>query len=996
MRITKMMKICLSIVAIAILATIVLSMVACKTTDNDKKKPENNIPEDPLSFGIKAIAPGAHAINNDSPLSASFAYSSSLENTVQGFYADPTRHYYALVNTDMSLVHTMDTTDKLSVRDIANKDGISYAHDTLDVYLKGKDGTVYSSAYSPTYARMNTVRLGYYYYETHIRELGFGEDISESEFQDKITSSEELKIDTGWTVNQMSNPEYKNGTVTIKATDTHDPYCCLNNFEVAGEASTHIEVTINSVGQTSNAELFIATTSGKGFNAEQRVSFGIVSDGTDRTYRIDLSSIKGAKEGLVGVRFDFGQKVGDTFTIKSIKVIGKEVSTPIYKLDKTFHVYSDKVHQEYRLVKSRLDDAITEFETYGIELKIPLENVLDYKVSFDENGQPEYVAASVKYAGVIGFIIPKDELEYNVTAQPEGEYLVIRQEIEYNKRILTIGSRIYNDETNSFDGIAAEAKLERNPLTQITAESARKVGAKYIEYDPYRGSYHIKMGGSDFNAAYKNRNEYFTADVSITNDTGVDRSMYIWTNSITGALEGAAVVDSNGLLTPINPQVCKNFSGEKEEPFYEPADTGYGDSFIPLKISAGQTLNYSIHHLYQNWGKFPLKQISSIQFHISYYHLSTGVTESNCIAPYFVYGKDQWTLPDFRGCSGTMWASQPQFNAVGRLRFASYVKDNITYAAEYTDTDIRSSGNTYADMDYNYISDCGSYEYTLRHVEFPQDDENRTYYTMDLNFLKDLTIEDVKTNFTLFSFDGRAENFDYVGYTDENGNPVNKRTTKTDGAYELLNIGNKAPYFTYYGLNNANTTIMNFAYIMVDYDIVIGGEKWNGDFAFRNAFNGNLNYGDLSLMEDTVKFKKGDYIRLDFILVPWGTGTDTDDSNVQYVRQDSVFNKLKITAQTGTVVEDTYIPIVKADNNAAEFTLSGGRNRFTVRIDGITSMSGISIQEKTGSGWTEYVINEKDFDGYQINYNEDGTYSYSFVVEMDDNGSARTFKVNIK
>ena len=39
---------------------------------------------------------------------------------------------------------------------------------------------------------------------------------------------------------------------------------------------------------------------------------------------------------------------------------------------------------------------------------------------------------------------------------------------------------------------------------------------------------------------------------------------------------------------------------------------------------------------------------------------------------------------------------------------------------EYTDSYIRSSGNTYVDMDYSYISDCGSFKYVLRHIEFPQ------------------------------------------------------------------------------------------------------------------------------------------------------------------------------------------------------------------------------------------------------------------------------------
>ncbi len=63
------------------------------------------------------------------------------------------------------------------------------------------------------------------------------------------------------------------------------------------------------------------------------------------------------------------------------------------------------------------------------------------------------------------------------------------------------------------------------------------------------------------------------------------------------------------------------------------------------------------------------KQISSVQFFVPYYHLSTGVTETNCIAPYYVDGKNLWTLPDFRAMSAPLWAGQPQHTSGGRLYF---------------------------------------------------------------------------------------------------------------------------------------------------------------------------------------------------------------------------------------------------------------------------------------------------------------------------------------
>jgi hypothetical protein len=95
-------------------------------------------------------------------------------------------------------------------------------------------------------------------------------------------------------------------------------------------------------------------------------------------------------------------------------------------------------------------------------------------------------------------------------------------------------------------------------------------------------------------------------------------------------------------------------------------------------------------------------------------------------------------------------------------------------------------------------------------------------------------------------------------------------------------------------------------------------------------------------------------------------------------------------------VEDEYIPQVLAADNTAEFKLSGGRNRIVVKIDGMRSLNGIFVQEFTDGEWGDYSFQKNEYDGYQIIYNEDGTYSYAFVVEMDETGKERMFKVTAK
>ena len=976
-----------SLTILALLAALCVMLAACSPDADDGTKEEEI-----LNFHIKASQSTEYPINGDSALSASFAYANSIANTVQGFYTDGNRTHYALRNLDMSLVHKLDGFGNLNVTDLANADGISYANQTLDVYVKTSDGVMHYSGNSGSAGRMNTTRLGYYYYETHIRELGFaadGEDVS----YEKETS---IGLTEGWSVNQMSEPEYKDGEMTVRTSATEDPYVYRSGISIpAGDYDT-IEVEMKATGRTSMAHLYFFTQNTHGFNASQVASFQIKSDGKYHKYLVDLTAAGMDGTALCGVRLDLGAAEGDSFTVRSMKAVKTGRNGVGYKLDKTFHVYPDKLHQEYRLVPiSGADASQLEYEEFGVELKIPKETIQQYKIGYDADGvTPAYAAADVKDVGIIGLILPAGETQHALNITEEEGFVVIRQSVSAGT---VFGSRIYNDETHDFAGIEKAAYEERNPLTNVSVSGNRRSGDRYLEYDALRGAYRFTMNGTDFNTAYyRDPNGYYTSEISVENDGAEERKIYMWMNGTSGCLECAAVADAEGRIVPIPTQVCKNFQGEIEEPFYDPEDTAYGDSFIPLSVGAGQKLEYTLYHLYQNWGAFPLKQISSIQFHISYYHLSTGVTESNCIAPYFVYGKDLWTLPDFRGCSGDIWSGQPQYNAVGRLRFVSYEKDGETYASEYTGTKIRSAGPGYADLDYNYISDCGSYRYTLRHVEFPQNDENRTYYSLRLDFLEDLTIEDVKNNLTLFSFDGRAEAFSLLSHTDASGNRVEKQVDQTLGSEELLELGGDTPYFSYYGLNNPQSTIMNFAYIMKQYDIVIGGEAWDGSFVLRNSFTGGLNLGELSLLEEDITFKKGDHIYIDFILLPWGNGTSQTDENVQYVIEDSVLRPLTVTAAKGTVVEDVYLPQLRAEDGTAEFTLSGGRNRFSIRIDGMSSMGGITVQEQLDGVWEDYVFQHDDFDGYQILYNEDGTYSYVFVVEMDDMGTPRTFRVTEK
>ncbi len=692
----------------------------------------------------------------------------------------------------------------------------------------------------------------------------------------------------------------------------------------------------------------------------------------------------------------------------------------LFKVDKAYHLYGDRLYNQSTLFAA---EATTSLKEFGNIIRIPADTVASFQakdksgVSINTTGETatlEYVAFDIKNVGIVGFIIPSDGSTKSVSLHLEDGYYVLKQVANYtagtgiNKNDetggyalnnVTFGTRIYTDKTHSFEGIQKETHLERNPLVGISVDSSPS-GARFLGYDALRGAYTFTMNGTDFTTAYNNPEWQFKAPITITSD-GYDRNFYIRMFGVNGCLEAGAILDDADTLVPLDVEVCKNFQGDGGEPFYSIKDYQYGDSFFPVSAKAGEVLSFTLLNLYQNWGKFPLKQLSSIEFHVSYYHLSTGTTESNCIAPYFVFEKDGWLLPDFRTRSGNMWPEQPQFNSVGILKFVNYtpkalgIIDKETVLSEYVDAEISSVGQTYSDITQNFISDCGSYEYTLRHVEFPQTDENRTYYGVEINFLRDVNFANFRRDFDIFNFNGRSAKFDKAGYLDENNTPVVTDVEKTI-ATKYYTLGSDAPYFSFFDVSkDAEHEIearfaCNFGLIVRDSEIVVGGEKADIPLAFREQSSTEDSEGVLTLDTKKVSFKAGDSIKLNLILLPWGVGYEESDAQVLTVREDSALKPATVTATKGTVKEDKLVPTVIADNNEAAFTITGGRNNIAVRVDGFTNLE---CPEIIMNGEKVALASSNGYDGYSVFYNDDGTYSFSFVYEAKDPDTTYTFEV---
>ena len=711
-------------------------------------------------------------------------------------------------------------------------------------------------------------------------------------------------------------------------------------------------------------------------------------------------------------------KLGYYYYSTYVRDMSFDDAVPLH-LEKAYHTYSDRTQQQYRIIAEDKTNYLTEF---GYEVKVKRSRVAgielrdgDEVINALENGTYTfdnlgYIGLNIAKAGVVGLVTVGQGTKVSVTVNAKN--YVIRQYLPLDGISAldeeTFANRLYTDETHSFGGLRKAYAEETELLTEKNVSVEAKDGARFVGYNRLTGAYEFTIDGQGFNESYykQPQKKYFeSVKVSGAKD---DRIIYISIKTVF-PLEGAAVADKDEKLLPIPLQVGKNFGHEKEEPIYNPSDAKYGETIMPLAVKANEEYEFTVVNAYQKWGNFDLKQLSSIEYFISYYHLSTGVTETNCIAPYFSAGAKggfgvAWVLPDFRGCSGNFWADDntqtgdPQYNSVGTL--CSPTGNYGLSMGNYQSSDIAYSGLTYADLTYSYLSSDGSYAYSMRHVEMPQKDESRTYYTIEFTFLEDTYIDNEA--FSIIGFDGRKGTYKHSAYLDENGNHIEITNPTRKGDAAIYKLNKNGSYFTYYGLPSAlKDETGNFGCIIKNYSIIADGQKSDVGLAFLNDFRSNptfgeLNYGSLTL-DRSVSFKKGDKISVDVVLLPYGLVGQDNCDNVIKVYNDSVKNAITINASVGTVVADTWIPTVAAQNGVAEFTIGGGTYgdgaevNYAVKAQGFDLLTRPKIYEKVNGEWIPYdYATELGYDGYGVLCeNEKLTYTFVFA----QNSVGRTFRI---
>ncbi len=971
-----------------------------------------------------------------------------LKNLVTAYYTGGKRSAFRVVNNHMVFDYTL-TAEKDQLATVSTPDGRVYVSDTMDVYVKMDNGKTYYASGSTSPATANLFRYGYYYYDAHMYDQSFVNNV--------ITTKEtKIKLSLFKNYVDVTEPETANGALSFAVTSTDDPYISAK-VGFSTEEHNAVRVTMRTESSTS-LTLYIAAGSYKGANEQQRVNIPLISDGEYHTYTLPIGGLEDYTGDVTLLRLDLnGATVGENVLISEIKAVQLENDgAPALRLDRNLHTFADKANHIVRIIAEEDVSGILEL---GMVTKIAADTVSKLVVK-DKNGlhnnlyevdfaSAEYVGFDIKGVGIFGYILLDHENSGKITVSLEGENYVITQistpangivkapvTVEAGDEIIKnypsdslsiyksgtdhyFGQRIYTDLYHSFNRFIAVAEVERNPLSaeNITVDESDHQ-ATYDGYDPIRGVYcFTSKKHQGFNGAfYQTPNEHNGVSFTVTGDDR-ERNMYVLVYAYTTGLECAAVLDKNDMMLPIPVEVAKNFGHEFEVPVYSWGDIKYSEAYLPILLNANESKTMTVLHLYQNWGKYPLKQLSSIQYYSPYYHLSTGCTETNCIATHYVHGKDLWTLPDHRAMSAPLWSNDPQHTSGGNHYFLQYTDADGNYSAsENVLNIIESAGPTYADVNMTYLSDDGRIKVTYSHMEMPQTDENRTYYEIKYEVLEDISFKDFSRDFSFYSAKGYGD-YKKIGYLDENNTSAIRDNNATADTVTYV-LGNDHPYFDMFQITDGphgdeshpdyTNGYVNLSFLIYDSDFTIGGKQSDARFVINNQYN-TLS---LSLDLEEVTLKAGDSFSINAIIMPWGSQetdytSDVPDKNVRDVRMNSIIDPAKPSAvKYCEVVDSVFMPKIKSTNgSSAVFTLSGGEGNVTFRVYGFEKLTVPELYEKINGEWKLLDVsslttpdsagNCHPYDGYCVHYDGDGTYSYSFVTTMTDSAE-RSFWLKVQ
>ena len=414
---------------------------------------------------------------NDSPMlegkdSAIIEVSNELANGVNAYFSDGNRTNFVTENKNMLIAYSTDMLSERKVTALTDKNGNPYITNTMDVFVKMKDGGTYytsgtaNSAKVSQFAGLNIFRYGYYYYDVRIEDQNFVNDV-------KVIKELDLDIKTV-SFKEGLKTKFSNNTLTCYFIgNSVDPRIVFGNINYNTSDYDYLAITMKSDLPSTNeadCQFFFKTDTTTGY---KNVSFDTINDGEYHTYYVYLGNNSEYSGNLTELRLDLSMSYstsGSSVSISSIKAVKADVNGAPQSLGvaRVFHTYSDKLHQELQFAAKNTTAGI---EEVGIITTISADTVAKLIIK-DKNGthdnidgidyaSVEYVGFDIKEVGVFGYILPYNSTDklyitlndgiYTIiqSATPEGGVIYQSESGTDNANDFRMGHRIYTDQTTA-------------------------------------------------------------------------------------------------------------------------------------------------------------------------------------------------------------------------------------------------------------------------------------------------------------------------------------------------------------------------------------------------------------------------------------------------------------------------------------------------------------------------------------------------------------------
>jgi hypothetical protein len=535
-------------------------------------------------------------------------------------------------------------------------------------------------------------------------------------------------------------------------------------------------------------------------------------------------------------------------------------------------------------------------------------------------------------------------------------------------------------------------------------------GTVPVKYDNRKGVYVVGSETAEgFQRQYfEQPNGYEEVSFRVKNDSH-PRKIYLCHKTLKGEgiVEGGTVLDDKGYPLPILVQVSKNFNGEKEERFYNPADTAFSETYFPLYLEPYEELSISSLHLYQNWGRHMTKHWSSLGFFMDYFHSSTGVTETTCYIPFKFGHKTGITIGDFRAMSQkTFWSGQPQHDNVAGHNFMTFYDGKKWNYSEYRGTTYKSTGPNWCNVEIEYLSSDSTIQLLLDIWEVPQDDELRSFFTARYKVLRPLTVEDAKANFRFLDISTTQQSLRYknYAYTDPYGRVRSDAINFGSDPFCLkgIEIASVNSFAAVYGETKGSNGIMIRSFrsnsgLMPAFSIQqksVIPEPRDTTVNEHKVYTPDLRKGDIKFSivpsADHLELKPGDEVVLSGFWLPYGEYNGFQ-APVREIASFGNGQPVISSVKKGQVLND--LPtVIRVENNEAEFTMKGGFDVMPVIAKGFSDYRNLVLFRKVQGNWTPVYLNQNwSSDGNQVFCDSDGRYGAVFLVRT--NGSAEDYKI---